>query len=82
MKFYGIAVNTQNKSAVINNLPTDYLGAVKEAKRIAIKQGLKYQFVKPAVKYQFVKPAVNGQKEGATLTKFAAQRKNRKSVKR
>ncbi|MDR6779508.1 MULTISPECIES: hypothetical protein [Paenibacillus] len=73
MKFYGIAVNTQNKSAVINNLPTDYLGAVKEAKRIAIKQGLKYQFVKPAV---------NGQKEGATLTKFAAQRKNRKSVKR
>ncbi|WP_029517936.1 hypothetical protein [Paenibacillus polymyxa] len=73
MKFYGIAVNTQNKSAVINNLPTDYLGAVKEAKRIAIKQGLKYQFVKPAV---------NGQKEGATLTKFAKVRKALKSVKR
>ncbi|MEC4565499.1 hypothetical protein L8C07_06035 [Paenibacillus sp. CMAA1739] len=73
MKFYGIAVNTQNKNVVIKNLPTDYHAATKEAKRIATKQGLKYQFVKPAM---------NGQKEGATLTKFAAQRKNRKSVKR
>ncbi|QNR65391.1 hypothetical protein IAQ67_15975 [Paenibacillus peoriae] len=73
MEFYGIAVNTQNKNVVIYNLPTDYLGAVSEAKRIAAKQGMKFQFVKPAV---------NGQKEGATLTKFAAQRNNRKSVKR
>ncbi|MDP9675345.1 hypothetical protein J2W97_001328 [Paenibacillus jamilae] len=73
MKFYGIAVNTQNKNVVINNLPTDYLGAVNEAKRIAITQGLKFQFVKPAV---------NGQKEGSVLTKFAKIRKNRKSVKR
>ncbi|MET3209669.1 UNVERIFIED_CONTAM: hypothetical protein ABIC26_002616 [Paenibacillus sp. PvR008] len=73
MKFYGIAVNTQNKNVVINNLPTDYLKAVIEAKRIAAKQGMKFQFVKPAV---------NGQKEGATLTKFAKVRKARKSVKR
>lgn len=73
MKFYGIAVNTQNKNVVINNLPTDYLGAVNEAKRIAAKQGLKFQFVKPAA---------NGQKEGSTLTKFAKVRKARKSVKR
>ncbi|MHB0943397.1 hypothetical protein ACYCSU_17245 [Paenibacillus sp. ALE1] len=73
MKFYGIAVNTLNKHVVINNLPTDCFAAVKEAKRIATKEGLKFQFVKPAA---------NRQKEGSTLTKFAAQRKNRKSVKR
>ncbi|MNW56709.1 hypothetical protein D3C74_344420 [compost metagenome] len=73
MEFYGIAVSTQNKNVVIDNLPTDYLEAVIEAKRIAAKQGLKFQFVKPAA---------NGQKEGSALTKFAKVRKARKSVKR
>lgn len=73
MKFYGIAVNTQNKNMVIDNLPTDYHEAVNEAQRMAAKQGLKLQYVKPAA---------NGQKEGATLTKFAKVRKARKSVKR
>lgn len=52
MKFYGIAVNTLNKHVVINNLPTDCFAAVKEAKRIATKEGLKFQFVKPAVNGQ------------------------------
>lgn len=69
MKFYGIAVDANNQNLVIDNLPTDYLGAVNAAKQHAKKNGLKLEYVKPAE---------NKRKEGSVLTKFARQRKSRK----
>jgi len=73
MKFYGIATNNNNQNVVIDNLPTDYLGAAIAAKQQAAKKG--YTF-------QYVKPAENGRKEGSVLTKFKKQRTQRKSNKR
>ncbi|WP_440110027.1 hypothetical protein [Paenibacillus sp. QZ-Y1] len=72
MKFYGIATNN-NQSVVIDNLPTDYLGAINAAKKQAAKKGFTFQYVKPAE---------NGRKEGSVLTKFKKQRTQRKSNRR
>ncbi|WP_339304291.1 hypothetical protein NST33_17795 [Paenibacillus sp. FSL L8-0435] len=73
MKFYGIATNNNNQNVVIDNLPTNYIGAVNAAKQLATKKGLTFQYVKPAE---------NGRKEGSVLTKFKKQRTQRKSNKR
>jgi hypothetical protein len=67
--FYGIAMNEKGASVVIDNLPVDRLGAESESKRIAVKQGLNFQYVLPAK---------TSEKKGATLTKYARSRKQNK----
>ncbi|QWU14243.1 hypothetical protein SAMN04487895_101534 [Paenibacillus sophorae] len=67
--FYGIATTETGKNIVIDNLPTDRLGAESESKRIAAKQGLAFQYVLPAKTHE---------KKGSTLTKYARARKQNK----
>jgi uncharacterized RmlC-like cupin family protein len=58
--FYGVATTQNGVSVLINNLPTNRLGAETEAKRHAAKNGLNFQYIRP----------VNtAEKKGATLTK-------------
>jgi hypothetical protein len=65
INFYGLATTQKGASVVISNLPTDRLGAVNEAKRYAVKNGLVFQSVYPVK---------SNETKGATLTKFKKQR--------
>lgn len=63
--FYGLTTTQNGVSVAIHNLPSDRLGATKEAKRYAAKNGLIFQTVLPVK---------TNETKGATLTKNKRER--------